>query len=121
MFDNYKNKFIPVILTLGCIIFFCSSYHLIPESLELVTGYIYSKYKSVRYGTIYGYHFVDLKNAMTNKKVALYNSYDELMEGYAELKNYKPFIDNAVAKYNNTQNQKKFSNSSWEIDKQIKV
>ena len=41
-----KNfKFVPVIVTLASIIFFCTSYHLIPESLELVTGYIYSKYK----------------------------------------------------------------------------
>ena len=85
-----KNfKFVPVIVTLASIIFFCTSYHLIPESLELVTGYIYSKYKSVRYGTIYGYHFVDIKNAMTNNKSATYNTYEEMMEAYKDLKNKK--------------------------------
>lgn len=86
---NDKFKTIPVVATLICIIFFCTSYHLIPESLELVTGYIYSKYKSVRYGTIYGYHLVDIKNAMANNKVAPYNSYDEMIEVYNELKDYK--------------------------------
>ena len=37
-------------------------------------------------------------------------AYETAKQIFAELKNYKPFIDNAVAKYNNTQNQKKFSN-----------
>ena len=87
--ENDKFKVVPAIVTLVCIIFFCTSYHLIPESLELVTGYIYSKYKSVRYGTIYGYHLVDIKNAITNNKGALYNSYDEMMEAYVDLKSYK--------------------------------
>lgn len=82
-------KFIPVILTLGSIIFFCTSYHLIPESLELVTGFIYSKYKSVRYGTIYGYHYIDIMNAMTNNKSAMYDTYDEMIEAYEELKDVK--------------------------------
>lgn len=86
---NDRFRLIPVILTSVCIIFFCTSYHLIPESLELVTGFIYSKYKSVRYGTIYGYHLVDIKNAMANNKVAPYNSYDEMMAAYTELKEYK--------------------------------
>lgn len=69
--------------------FFCTSYHLIPESLELVTGFIYSKYKSVRYGTIYGYHFVDVKNAMTNNKSAAYENYDDMMNAYQDLKDSK--------------------------------
>lgn len=86
---NDKFRFVPAVVTFTFIVFFCTSYHLIPESLELVTGFIYSKYKSVRYGTIYGYHFVDIKNAITNKKVAPYDSYDKMMEAYAELKNYK--------------------------------
>ena len=98
---NDKFNFIPVVASFVCIVFFCTSYHLIPESLELVTGYIYSKYKSVRYGTIYGYHFVDVKNAITNKKVAPYNSYDEMMEAYAELKNYKS--ENEVNARNNNE------------------
>lgn len=88
--QNNKNfKIVPVVVTLICIIFFCSSYHLIPESLELVTGYIYSKYKSVRYGTIYGYHYVDVKNALTNNKGASYGNYDDMMEAYKDLKNEK--------------------------------
>lgn len=82
-------KVIPVMITLSCIVFFCISYHLIPESLELVTGFIYSKYKSVRYGTIYGYHFVDIKNAMTNNKSAVYNTYDEMITDYEKLKEKK--------------------------------
>lgn len=84
-----KFRVIPVIIVVELIIFFCTSYHLIPESLELVTGYIYSKYKSVRYGTIYGYHFVDIKNAMTNNKSAVYDTYEEMMEAYTDLKNKK--------------------------------
>ena len=84
-----KFKIVPVIITLASIIFFCTSYHLIPESLELVTGYIYSKYKSVRYGTIYGYHYIDIKNAMTNNKSAPYSNYDEMIEVYNDVKNNK--------------------------------
>jgi len=89
---------VPVVALLGCIIFFCTSYHLIPESLELVTGYIYSKYKSVRYGTIYGYHFVDIKNAMTNNKSASYETYEEMMEAYNDLKNMKDEYANQQGK-----------------------
>lgn len=80
-------KWIPIVVSSVCILFFCTSYHLIPESLELVTGFIYSKYKSVRYGTIYGYHLVDVKNAMTNQKSAPYDTYEEMMEAYEYLKN----------------------------------
>ncbi len=80
-------KWVPVISGFICILFFCTSYHLIPESLELVTGFIYSKYKSVRYGTIYGYHLVDIKNAMTNNKYSPYNTYEAMMKEYENLKN----------------------------------
>lgn len=80
-------KWVPVVVTSCCILMFCTFYHFIPESLELVTGYIYSKYNSVRYGTIYGYHFVDLKNAVTNHKTAPYNTYEEMIENYKDLKN----------------------------------
>lgn len=79
----------PALVTLIFILFFCTSYHFIPESLELVDGFIYSKYASVRYGTIYGYHFVDIKNAVTNNKSAIYDTYDDMIEGYEDLKNYK--------------------------------
>ncbi len=85
--DGFKG--IPVLITLICIVFFCTSYHFIPESLELVTGFIYSKYKSVRYGTIYGYHFVDIKNAVTNNKCAIYSTYDEMIKAYLDLKKYQ--------------------------------
>ena len=92
-----KNfKVVPVIVTLGCIIFFCTSYHLIPESLELVTGYIYSKYKSVRYGTIYGYHYIDMKNAATNNKSADYDNYKDMMVAYDDLKTQQAIYANKV-------------------------
>ena len=87
--SNDRIRYASVIATFACIVFFCTSYHLIPESLELVTGFIYSKYKSVRYGTIYGYHLVDIKNAMSNNKVAPYNTYDKMMEEYEKLKAFK--------------------------------
>lgn len=85
---KYDKKFkpLPIVISLICIIFFCTSYHLIPESLELVTGYIYSKYKSVRYGTIYGYHYVDVKNAITNSKGATYDNYTDMQIAYDDLK-----------------------------------
>ncbi len=89
-------KWTPVLLTFAGIVFCCSSYHLIPESLELVNGYIYSKYNSVRYGTIYGYHFVDVKNAITNHKNVAYATYDEMMEAYQDLKKMKQNKDNLV-------------------------
>lgn len=78
---------------------------MIPESLELVTGYIYSKYKSVRYGTIYGYHFVDIKNAMTNSKSAEYSTYEEMMEKYNEIKKVK----DDYAEINNSQNWQSYN------------
>lgn len=82
-------KLAPVLVVLTSIVFFCTSYHLIPESLELVTGFIYSKYNSVRYGTIYGYHIIDIKNAVTNHKNAPYENYDKMMEAYLDLKEEK--------------------------------
>lgn len=87
--SNDRIRYAPVIATFACIVFFCTSYHLIPESIELVTGFIYSKYKSVRYGTIYGYHLIDIKNAMSNNKVAPYNSYEKMIEEYKKLKDFK--------------------------------
>ena len=64
----------------------CSYYHFVPESLELVTGFIYNKKNSVRYGTIYGYHIVDVKNAITNSNTTVYSTYDEMIEDYEEFK-----------------------------------
>ena len=83
--QNDVFKVAPALITFVCILFFCNSYHLIPESLELVTGYIYSKYNSVRYGTIYGYHYMDVKNAMTNNKNIAYTDYDVMMDDYRDL------------------------------------
>ncbi len=85
--NRNEFKYLPVVLNLACIAFFCTYYHFIPESLELVNGFIYSKYNSVRYGTIYGYHYMDIKNAITNNKNVPYNSYEEMMEAYEDLKN----------------------------------
>ena len=82
-------KWIPVAISTVFIVIFCTYYHFIPESLDLVTGFIYSKYKSVRYGTIYGYHLIDIKNATTNNKSAPFSNYDDMMEAYKELKTVK--------------------------------
>lgn len=82
-------KWLIVALNVAFVWIFCTYYHFIPESLELVNGFIYSKYNSVRYGTIYGYHYVDIKNAITNNKNVPYDTYDEMLEVYADLKNYQ--------------------------------
>ncbi len=87
--QNDVFKVTPALVTFICILFFCNSYHLIPESLELVNGYIYSKYNSVRYGTIYGYHYMDVKNAMMNNKNIAYTDYDVMLEDYRDLKEEK--------------------------------
>lgn len=91
-----KNEFkwLPVILSVACMVVFCTFYHFIPESLELVNGFIYSKYNSVRYGTIYGYHYMDIKNAITNNKSVPYHTYDEIMEAYYDLKNEQKLYGN---------------------------
>ena len=76
----------PVIIMSGVLILLCSYYHFIPESLELVTGFIYNKKSSVRYGTIYGYHVVDVVNAITNNKNIKYEDYDSMITDYNEFK-----------------------------------
>ncbi len=79
-------KFKPVLIMGLCIGILFTYYHFIPESLELVTGYIYNKKNSVRYGTIYGYHFVDVKNAITHNKNTKYDSYEDMIEDYNKFK-----------------------------------
>lgn len=81
---NFKIK--PVLATVGAIMILVTYYHFIPESLELVEGYIYNKQNSVRYGTIYGYHFVDVRNAITHNKETKYDSYDDMIKVYDEFK-----------------------------------
>lgn len=82
-----KNfEFKPVILMMICITILCTHYKFVPESMELVTGYIYNKNKSVRFGTIYGYHAVDILNAITNSKSVAYDNYDDVMVAYNEFK-----------------------------------
>lgn len=76
----------PVIIMTCVLAIFCTYYHFIPESLELVTGYIYNKKSSVRYGTIYGYHVVDIVNAITNNKNIKYEDYDSMYKDYSEFK-----------------------------------
>ena len=77
----------PIIITLIFIIISLTYYHFIPEALELVTGFIYNKKNSVRYGSIYAYHVVDIMNAVSNKKSVQYKDYDDLIEAYNEFKN----------------------------------
>lgn len=81
---DFKKK--PVIVMAIVIMVLCTYYHFIPESLELVTGFIYSKENSVKYGTIYGYHLVDVVNAVTNNKGTKYDSYDDMLVAYKEFK-----------------------------------
>lgn len=76
----------PVIIMFCVIAVLCTYYHFIPESLELVTGFIYNKKSSVRYGTIYGYHVVDVVNAITNNKNIKYEDYDSMIADYNEFK-----------------------------------
>ena len=85
-----KNfEFKPVIVMLIGIIILCSNYKFVPESMELVTGFIYNKNKSVRYGTIYGYHTVDILNAITNSKTVDFSNYDKMKEAYDSLKEFQ--------------------------------
>lgn len=81
---NFKLK--PIIVMTAVIAILCTHYHFVPESLELVTGFIYNKKNSVRYGTIYGYHYVDVINAITHNKNTKYNSYDEFLPVYQDFK-----------------------------------
>lgn len=81
---KFRKK--PIFIMLGVTVVLCSYYHFIPESLELVTGFIYNKKSSVRYGTIFGYHVVDIVNAITNNKNIKYEDYDSMIADYNELK-----------------------------------
>lgn len=86
-FNTKKEiKKIPIIVCLIIIAISCTYYHLIPEALDLVSGFIYSKNNSVKYGTIYGYHVVDCISAVANKKDVVYDSYEELINKYNEFK-----------------------------------
>lgn len=86
---NSKKDFkkTPILVTLIFVIISLNYYHFIPEALELVTGFIYNKKNSVRYGSIYAYHVVDVINAVTNKKSVPYKEYDELINAYNKFKN----------------------------------
>lgn len=82
-----KNfEFKPVIIMIIGIAILCTNYKFVPESMELVTGFIYNKNKSVRYGTIYGYHAVDILNAITNSQTVDYPTYEEAIDAYNEFK-----------------------------------
>lgn len=95
-----KNfEFKPVIIMLIGIVILCSHYKFVPESMELVTGYIYNKNKSVRFGTIYGYHAVDILNAITNSKTVDYPSYDKMIKAYDELKEYQISLNPSKEEY----------------------
>lgn len=81
---DFKLK--PVII-MGCVVaVLCTYYHFIPESLELVTGFIYNKQNSVRYGTIYGFHFVDIRNAITHNDNVKYTTYEAMIKEYNKFK-----------------------------------
>ena len=81
---DFKLK--PIVIMAGVIAILCTYYHFIPESLELVTGYIYNKKNSVRYGTIYGFHFVDVKNAITHNDNVKYENYKDMIKNYNKFK-----------------------------------
>ena len=86
-FNTKKQiKKIPIMVFAIIIVISCTYYHLIPEALDLVNGFIYSKNNSVKYGTIYGYHVVDCMSALTNNKDVVYSSYEELIEEYNKFK-----------------------------------
>lgn len=81
---DFKIK--PILAMVGIITILCTYYHFIPESLELVTGYIYNKKNSVRYGTIFGFHFVDVRNAITHNDNVKYNTYEKMIKEYDQFK-----------------------------------
>ncbi|MGN1299531.1 MAG: LTA synthase family protein [Candidatus Scatovivens sp.] len=86
-FNTKKEiKKTPIFVCLIIIVISCTYYHLIPEALDLVTGFIYNKKNSVRYGTIFGYHVVDCINAVTNKKDVVYDNYENLIKEYNNFK-----------------------------------
>lgn len=94
-------KWKPVII-MGCTItVLCSYYHFIPESLELVTGFIYNKQNSVRYGTIFGFHFVDIKNAITHNDNVKYEKYSEMIKEYNKFKENQREENPEKVEYNN--------------------
>ncbi|MBP3595880.1 MAG: LTA synthase family protein [Clostridia bacterium] len=84
---NRKNfEFKPVIIMIIGIMVLCTNYKFVPESMELVNGFEYNKTKSVRYGTIYGYHAVDILSAITNSKTVDYPTYDDVIIAYNDFK-----------------------------------
>ena len=95
---DFKLK--PILVMSGVIILLCSYYHFIPESLELVTGYIYNKKNSVRYGTIYGFHFVDIRNAITHNDNVKYENYDDMIKEYNKFKEYQAEVNPENIQYN---------------------
>lgn len=90
----------PVIIMTCILAVFCTYYHFIPESLELVTGYIYNKKSSVRYGTIYGYHVVDVVNAITNNKNIKYDTYEAMIKDYNKFKEAQAIQNPENVNYN---------------------
>lgn len=88
--EKVKNfRFKPIAIMAVTITILCTYYHFIPESLELVTGYIYNKKNSVRYGTIYGFHIVDIINAITHNDNVKYEEYGDMIKEYKKFKEFQ--------------------------------
>ena len=98
---NKTFRFKPIIAMSVVIAILCTYYHFIPESLELVTGYIYNKKNSVRYGTIYGFHFVDIKNAITHNDNAKYDTFGKMIKEYNKFKENQRLENPEKPEYNN--------------------
>jgi len=93
-------KWKPVAAMCVAIVILCTYYHFIPESIELVTGYIYNKQNSVRYGTIFGFHYVDIRNAITHNDNVKYDNYDDMINKYNELKENQLKVNPENVEYN---------------------
>lgn len=59
----------------------------IPGYVEAAQQYRYNKKMQLEYGTLYTFHFLDLKSNINLKKTAKYTNKDDLMIAYNDLKN----------------------------------
>ncbi|MBQ3408228.1 MAG: LTA synthase family protein [Clostridia bacterium] len=69
----------------------------IPSYVEAAQGYRYNKKMQLEYGTVYTFHFLDVKSNINLKKTAKYATKDDVMAEYNELKNmYNQNYENDV-------------------------
>lgn len=91
---SYKAYIVGIIYLLLMIFLVCKP---IAKWIEKAEEYQYNKIQQIEASSIYGYHFIDLRNNIDMKKNVKYKSKNDLMKAYGSLKD--KYTDKYVLEY----------------------